>query len=1096
MLSRERIMVRAAYLMAVALFVLTACKKKSDKLFTKLDPDQTGVKFYNRNDETPVHNILTYEYFYNGGGVALGDINNDGLLDIYFSSNQAENKLFLNEGHLTFKDITASANAACAPGWKTGVTMVDINHDGWLDIYVCRSESPDPARRKNSLLINNKDLTFSDEAEKYGLADDSYTTQASFFDYDRDGDLDAFLLNHSLLEVSNQVDIRNRNTTVRSPYVGNKLLRNDNGKFVDVSDSVGIYGPASNYGLGVSTSDVNNDGWIDIYAGSDFTGRDKLLLNRQGKFFVDADSLLSHISKFTMGTDIADINGDGLEDIITLDMLPEDNLRQKVLLGADKYNVFNQMVQSGLHHQYMRNMLHLNTGNGYFAEVGQIAGIANTDWSWSPLLADFDNDGAEDLFISNGFKRDLTNGDFAKYHAYQIIQENLRRGVWVSPLEIINRFHENKIHNYIFKGDGQLQFSNVYKEWGMEEPNITNGAAYGDLDNDGDLDLVMNHLNDVAGVYRNNADERGNHFLEIHLKGNEKNGEAIGAKVTVYANHKQFTRELFPVRGFQSSVDPVLHIGLGDLQTLDSAVVRWPSGRLQRVQLSVDARQEIAESGASLPMDISRSETAMFTHEQGVVPFVHRENNFVDFNIQPLLPRMYSTLGPALAMGDVNGDGLNDLYAGGAKDQPGELLIRNKQGTFSAMHQADFIKDRQCEDVDAVFFDADGDHDLDLYVVSGGYEFEAKDEFLRDRLYVNDGKGHFHKTLLPDLRSSKSCVRPSDVDHDGDLDLFVGGRIVPGRYPETPESNILLNDGKGHFSIAAIADELKFVGMVTDAIWTDLTGDHLDDLIVVGEWMPIEVFVNDHGKLTKKTSSFLKEPSSGWWNCIQKYDFDRDGDDDFVVGNIGLNNCYQATAQRPATMFFSDYDNNGSVDPILNYFIMDKEYPYPAGEELTDQLPSFRKRFHNNTEYANSDIRHLLTADELQQSKRLDARIMSSIYLRNDGQQFAIVSLPVQLQIAPVFALQVCDANHDGNEDFIAMGNLSATRSRTGKLSGNSGFIFLGNGKGNFQFVSPQKTGLRLIGDVRHAVMDGDEMFVGVNDDAVQVYRLRSVESK
>lgn len=1078
---------------ALVLLILTACEKKNDKLFTKLDPAVTGINFNNRNVEAPIDNILTYEYFYNGGGVALGDINNDGLLDIYFSSNQSENKLFLNEGNLTFKDITASANAGCASGWKTGVTMVDINNDGWLDIYVCRSKDPDPAKRRNSLLINNKDLTFSEQAEKYGLADDSYTTQASFFDYDRDGDLDAFLLNHSLLDVSNQVDIRNRNTTVRTPYVGNKLFRNDGGTFVDVSDSLGIYGPASNYGLGVSTSDVNNDGWVDIYAGSDFTGRDKLLINRQGEFFVDStDRQLSHISKFTMGTDIADINGDGLEDIVTLDMLPEDNLRQKVLLGADKYNVFNQMVQSGLHHQYMRNMLHLNTGNGYFAEVGQIAGISNTDWSWCPLLADFDNDGAEDLFISNGFKRDLTNGDFAKYHAYQIIEENWKRGIRVNPLDIIGHFQENKIHNYIFKGDGQLQFSNVYREWGLEESNITNGAAYGDLDNDGDLDLVMNHLNDVAGIYRNNANESGNHFVEMKLKGSGKNDEAIGAKITVFTNNKQLTRELFPVRGFQSSVDPVLHIGLGKTEKLDSVIVRWPSGRVQHVQATVDKRLEIVESGTSLPFDAHEGLSPMFTNKSDVIRFVHHENSFVDFNTQPLLPRMYSTMGPALAMGDVNGDGLNDLYVGGAKDQAGALLIQNKEGTFLSTQQPDFINDQQSEDVDAVFFDADGDRDLDLYVASGGYEFEAQDKNLQDRLYLNDGKGHLRKGVLPVMHSSKSCVRPSDIDNDGDLDLFIGGRIIPGRYPESPQSNILLNDGKGNFSIAEIADDLKYVGMVTDAIWCDLTGDHVDDLVLVGEWMPVEVFVNDHGTLTKKTKTFFNEATSGWWNCIQKYDFDRDGDDDFIAGNAGINNCYQVTAQRPATLYFSDYDNNGSVDPIINYFIMDKQWPYPAGDELMDQLPSFRKRFHTNTEYANNDISHILTPDELLRSKRLDAFTMRSVYLRNDGGHFSIVSLPIELQIAPVFSIQLCDVNHDGNEDFIAMGNLSGTRSRTGKLSGNSGFVFLGNGKGDFRFVSPQKTGLRVTGDVRHAVMDGTRMFVALNNDAVQVYQLNS----
>ncbi|HEY8937440.1 MAG TPA: VCBS repeat-containing protein, partial [Cyclobacteriaceae bacterium] len=1028
--------------------------------------------------------------------VALGDINNDGLLDIYFTSNSYENKLYLNKGNLKFEDISARSNTICEAGWKTGACMADVNNDGWLDIYLCKSGDSDPNKRKNILLINNKDLTFSDQAHNYGLDDDSYSTQAAFFDFDRDGDLDLFLLNHSLLQISNAFDITNKNSTVRFAHVGNKFYRNDLGHFTDVSDSVGVFGPASNYGLGVSISDFNNDGWPDLYSGSDYTGRDRLLINNHGTIFNDSIyEMLSHTSKFTMGTDAADINNDGLSDLITLDMLPEDNKRQKLLLGADKYNVFNQMVESGLHSQYMRNMLHLNMGNGSLSEIGQLAGISDTDWSWAPLIADFDNDGNPDIFISNGFKRDLTNSDFAKYHAHQEIEKARTEGKQISKLELIEKFHENKIHNYIFQGNGDLTFTNKVVDWGFVEPTLSNGAAYGDLDNDGDLDLVMNELNDVAAVYENHSNTHtNNHFLRIKLQCLRQNKEGIGARVNVYAGGQLHMKEQFPVRGFQSSVDPTLHFGLGKADRIDSVIVRWPNGLIQKkTNIKADQLLVIQEEKNLKPIKPDNV-VSYFSKSTSIIDFKHHENTFVDFDVQSLLPREYSTMGPALALGDVNGDGLKDVYIGGAKGQTSVLFLKNNTGTLKQMIQPAFEIDKESEDVDAVFFDADNDKDLDLYVVSGGYEFQKDDPLLQDRLYMNDGNGKMTKTSLPLEAISGSCVRPSDFDRDGDTDLFIGGRISPGRYPEIPESQILVNDGKGHFTTAKL-DELKSRGMVTDACWVDLNHDGMDDLIVVGEWMTPEILINSHGKFKRATKDYIHKPMEGWWNCITANDMDGDGDIDFMLGNAGLNNQVKANREHPATLVYDDFDKNGSIDPILCYYIQGKSFPYASRDELLEQLPSFRKRFTNYESYSDATIDNILTSEEISHSKKLSMVEMRSCYLRNDGDSLMSIPMPVEMQIAPVFALAVTDINGDGKQDIITGGNLSATRSRTGKMTGNTGFVFLGDGKGNFSFVSPMQTALRCIGDVRKLIFDNDRIFIANNNAGVQCYILNKKPS-
>ncbi len=1078
---------------AVLFFCLLAsCSPESDTLFSKLGEGETGIDFVNTNRETELSNVLTYEYFYNGGGVALGDVNNDGLVDIYFTSNLFSNKLYLNEGNFKFKDITEQSGTACEVGWKTGVTMVDINNDGLLDIYVCRSASPDKERRRNILLINNGDLTFTNKAKEYNLDDASYSTQAAFFDFDKDDDLDMMLLNHSLLEISNVYNLSVKNSDKRFPDVGNRLYRNDNGHFTDISDTTGVYGSAFNYGLGISLSDVNNDGWIDMYTGCDYTGRDKLLINDHGKFFNDVTGeQLSHISKFTMGTDIADIDGDQNMDIITLDMLPEDNFRQKQLMGSDRYDVFNSMVKSGLHAQYMRNMLHLNNGNGTFSEIGQLAGISNTDWSWSALIQDYDNDGIQDIFISNGFKRDLTNNDFAKFEAAKQIESSRKDGKKMSSLEVIDKFDENKIPNYSYKGNGDLTFSNATTAWGFDEPFITNGVAYADLDNDGDLDLVTNNMNDEAGVYRNNSERFKNNFLSVKLAG-KVNRFAIGSRVTVFADGKKFVKEVFPVRGFQSSVDYTLNFGLGKISKIDSVIVQWPAGGMMVVhEVPINQILNVKEI-ESVRIDNSVEMEDQLFSKIDALDFKHEENQFNDFDVQRLLPQMYSTAGPALASADVNKDGLPDVFIGAAKDHPSELFIQNKKNQFVIKPQKGFEVLSGAEVVDAVFFDMDMDGDEDLYVVTGGYEFQPNDKVLSDHLFENVGGGNFAIKNLPELTSSGSCVRPNDIDQDGDIDLFVGGRLVPGKYPEIPESYILINDSKGNFSPdTLISKPVRNVGMVTDAVWVDLNKDNFQDLVMVGEWMPVKVFINKNGQLIDQSFAFVADYTEGFWNTIVASDFDKDGDIDLVAGNYGMNNQMKPSADHPIEMYYADYDNNGSIDPIVEYFIMDNSYPYATRDELAEQLPSFKKRFVNYKSYANAKIDAVLNAEEIKKSSILKAYTFKTCLFRNDNGKFVAEPLPAEFQFAPVYSIISKDVNGDGNMDIVAGGNLTATRARTGKLTGNVGIVALNDGKGKFKVLKPSQSGLNLNGDVRHLIMINDMLMAGINNQQLITYRMR-----
>ena len=1073
--------------------ILYGCNQTNKEKFYKLDSDDTGIFFNNVNAENEQINIFTYEYLYNGGGVAVGDINNDGLPDIYFSSNNLENKLYLNKGNFKFEDITSLSGAGCHKGWKTGVSMVDINADGWLDIYVCRSADGDPNNRKNSLLINNGDLTFSDRASDYGLDDNSYSTQAAFFDYDRDGDLDIFLLNHSLLQISNSFNIKVINRLDRYPHVGNRLLRNDGGRFVDVSDTSGIYGPASNYGLGVGVSDFNNDGWPDLYISNDYVDSDKLLINDQkGKFIMATDSMLSQISQFSMGLDIGDVNRDGNMDIMTLDMLPEDNKRQKLLFGPEHYYVYSSMQKNGYSSQCMRNMLHLNNGNASFSEIGQISGVSNTDWSWSALFADFDNDGFQDLFVSNGYKRDFTNHDFLNYKADQEIKiAQKKAGIYT---EMFEKIPSSKPTNYLFKNSGGLQFDNVSDQWGFDEGGLTHGAAYADLDNDGDLDIILNNMDATAGIYRNNVgDIQKNNYLKIKLLGNDKNYFAIGARVIVFANDQLIVREQYPVRGFQSSVEPILHFGLDSVTQVDSIHVFWPKGSLQKLMgTSVNQTLSIKESDTNHSTIAQKPIVSPLLEEVQISPISHLENEFIDFLIQPLLPRMYSTQGPAMVIGDINGDALNDLFVGGGKGHKGAIYLKNHKGDYSKLQQS---FDGATEDVDASFFDADGDGDLDLYVVSGGYEFSSNEGGLQDRLYINKGDGKFNKAKnrLPSFLSSGSCVRPFDFDGDGDLDLFVGGRIIPGSYPKVPLSYLLENDGKGFFKVvtSSVAPDLQRIGMVTDAKWADINGDGKQDIIVVGEWMGIKIFINENGKLIDKSDEFLDNAYKGWWNTIEVIDLDGDGDMDFIVGNLGMNNQMKASRESPVSMQYADYDENGSVDPILFYHIQGKSFPYASRDELIAQLPMLKKRFVDYESYSSAVLETIFTEKEQALSKELIATTFeTSVFINDANQQFSKMSFPIEAQFSPVYSIAVLDVNGDDVLDIVLGGNLEKARVRTGKYTGNNGFVFLGSTSGTYHYLNQNNSGLNVSGDVRKIIVDRNRILFGRNNSDVMIYEI------
>lgn len=1101
-----------SYLCCFAIvFLLASCNThtpagdaaNANTLFKLLPVADTHVDFNDTLTEGLNTNVLLYEYFYNGGGVAIGDVNNDGLQDIYFSGNLTTNRLYLNKGNMQFEDATDAAGVTGRPGpWKTGVCMADINGDGRQDIYVCYSGILPSFKRVNQLFINDGNDAngvphFSEQAKQYGLADSGYSTQAYFFDYDRDGDLDMLLLHHN----PHNLPVLDENGTAimlkkPSTNIGVRLYKNEKNHFSDITESTNISSSELTYGLAAGIADINGDGWPDIYISNDYGVPDYLYINnKNGTFTNQLQSSLGHISQFSMGDAVADVNNDALPDIFTLDMLPQDNRRQKLLFSPDNYEKFDVLLRSGFYYQYMRNMLHLNNGNNTFSEVGQLAGISNTDWSWAPLFADFDNDGWKDLFVTNGYLRDYTNMDFIKYmNEYTQSKGRLQRE---DVLDIVQQMPASNVINYLFKNDANLTFTDVSKSWGINIPSNSNGAAYVDLDNDGDLDLVVNNINQPAFIYRNDENTKpGNHYLEIKLQGEGQNTQGIGAKVTIYNKDKKQYLEQMPSRGYQSTVSPILHFGLGADSTIDSLCIIWQNGK-QQVLANIKANQVLAlqQVNAKENYSIPAPEKTLFSEVKAPIDYKPAIIDINDFKRQALMTNPLSFPGPCLVKGDINGDGLEDIFAGGGDGQPGAIYLQEKTGSFTKKNEPVFERDKLSEDADAVFFDANGDGFTDLYVVSGGYgSYAADDSLLQDRLYLNDGKGNFTKAAnaLPVMHVSKSCVRVSDVNGDGHPDLFVGGRVIPGRYPETPQSYLLINDGKGQFTdkITELAPALQKIGMVTDAVWIDMNGDNKNDLVVVGEWMPVTVFINANGKMENQTKNYFDKEYTGWWNKLTTGDFNKDGKQDLVIGNLGLNSQCKASDSEPAELYYKDFDDNGYVDPILCFYIQGKSYPYMSRDELFTQVNSMRKKFPDYKSYADATITDLFTADELKSANHIKANYLKTAYFESSPQnKFVEKPLPLQAQFSPVFTITPIDYDKDGNADILLCGNMNHARLRFGKYDANYGVLLRNDGKGNFSYVNQQQSGFQLKGDVRSVVQVKNILLFGINQQQVKAYK-------
>jgi hypothetical protein len=1094
------------YLIVLLLTSETAfTQKPTPVLYKSLPGTETGINFANILKETPGLNIISYEYFYNGGGVGLGDFNNDGLVDIYFSGNMQPARLYLNKGNLKFEDITLKAGVGGKRGWKTGVSIADVNGDGLLDIYLCYSGPLEKEQRTNELYINKgtgadgTGLTFSEQAGKMGVADSGFSTQSVFFDYDRDNDLDLFVLNH------NNENLRNFDASfvkkMVDPDAGDRLYRNDKNMFTDVTLDAGIISNPLGYGLGVSVSDLNNDGWPDLYVTNDYVEEDYLYINnRDGTFSESLKDKFGHISNFSMGCDVADINNDGWTDVFTLDMLPEDNRRQKLLYMPDNYELYNNQVKNGFYHQLMRNMLQLNNGDGTFSEIGQLSGVYCTDWSWGSLLMDFNNDGYKDLFITNGYGRDMTNRDFVKFYANERLKF-LRGEPSDNMFRMLQGIPVTPVHDYLYLNNQNLQFSDVSMQAGFDKQTLSNGVASADLDNDGDLDLVINHLNAPASICRNMLVENGNstNWVQFTLKGPSVNSFALGAVLKIFTTKGLVHLENYPVHGYQSSMHTPLHTGLPSAQ-IDSVSIRWPDGKieiLKNIKINTINTINYTNSTQAGRKDVSVKEniTPVFSYTPSALSYTHVAPETNDFKAQPLMPTMISYNGPRIAKADINKDGLEDFFVCGAEGQASQLFTQQTNGKFISDAQPELNQDILSDDIDAAFFDADNDGDLDLYVVSGGYNFNPGDSKLQDRLYLNTN-GKFYKSIgsLPVETLSGSCVRPADFDNDGDTDLFIGTRVIPGRYPESAESFLLMNDGKGKFTRAppSINAALETLGMVTDAAWMDIENDGKKDLLVCGEWMKLHLFSNNNGKLTDVSAKHFPDTLTGWWNRLQLADMDGDGDMDLVAGNWGLNSPLKVSKSEPALMVYNDFDNNGSVDPLICYYIQGKSYPMASRDEMTDQIVSLRQRFPTYDSYANATIEDILTLQQLKSAKQLSANHFETTYFENNSGVFRSKKLPLQANFFPVFAISTGDFDRDGKQDIVLAGNTDHARIKIGKIDAGYGVLLKGDGRGNFQYINQLKSGLSVKGCTRDILMikgkNKDQLMFAINNGAPLFY--------
>ncbi len=1105
---------------------LNAQPKNSKPLFSQMSQKATGIHFLNKIEEDDSLNVFRYEYLYNGAGVGIGDFNNDGWNDIFFSGNTSANKLFINQQGFQFNDVSVAAAIRGNGTWSTGVSLADVNGDGLLDIYVCHSGSYKvPEQLSNELFINqgskNNIPVFKEMAKAYGLdAPGTQSTQAAFFDYDRDGDLDMFLLNHSNHSYNPFLNTK-KIRSIPNPNFGNRLFRCDRTAdsgivYKDVTLEAGITNNALNFGLSVTVSDINKDGWPDIYTTSDYTERDCLYMNNHDGTFTDGlEKSLTHISKYSMGADIADYNNDGRPDIYTLDMLPEDNRRQKLLKGPDEYEQYHLLIDSGYYHQQMRNMLQLNMGiddNGMsrFSEIGQLAGISNTDWSWAGLFADFDNDGWKDLVVTNGYLRDYTDMDFLKYTAADAQKEALKNGnLNYKTYDLVKKMPSIKLSNYIFRNNHDLTFSDVTKAWGLQKPTVSNAAAYADLDNDGDLDLVVCNNNEPPIIYRNNqTDLYPAHYLKVRFEGKGLNTKAYGAKASLLTDDglTQY-QELYPVRGYQSTNAPELFFGVPRNKKIKSISITWPRGLTNVInEVTPNEVLIVREPGTESILSVtSPAKQRLFKDVTNVagIDFIHRENEFVDFKAEVLLPYQLSREGPALAKGDVDKDGREDVFVGGAIGQSAALYLQTSDGKFELLQSQPWVADSACEDVNAIFFDVDNDDDMDLYVVSGGNEYDDGSPEYADRLYLNDGRGNFQKvnSALPNMPSSKKAVAAGDFDNDGDRDLFVGGRGVPGSFPIASRSYILRNDsekGKINFTDVTkdVAPDVSEPGMVTVAEWVDLDNDKFPELMIAGDWMSVVLFKNDKGKLRDVSKQAGLTNLHGMWSALTAADVDSDGDTDFVIGNCGLNNQFKASVTEPMTLYAEDFDSNGTIDPLICYFIQGKSYPMASRDELLDQIVPLRKKFIKYRDYADATITDIFPAEKIKSANTYQCTELASGILYNEGGlRFSFTPLPLPAQFSRIYGIEVNDLDRDGAKDILVSGNFFPYRVQLGHADASLGLFLKGSGNTSFVGIDASESGCYVGGDVRGmlSLKDGSNnnwLIFGKNDAAVQVLKI------
>ena len=1073
---------------------LVSCNETVNKepQFELLTAKTTGINFNNDLVSTDVFNVYKYRNFYNGGGVAIGDINNDGLQDIYLTSNLNENKLYLNKGNFTFTDITITANVGGSKAWSTGVSMVDINADGFLDIYVCNSGDVEGDNKQNELFINNTDGTFTEKAVEYGLADLGYSTHASFFDYDKDGDLDVYLLNNSYQAIGS-FNLTKNERPKRDILGGDKLFQNQGNYFVDVSEKAGIYGSIIGFGLGITVSDVNNDGWEDMYISNDFFERDYLYINQKnGTFKEQLTASLNSISGASMGADAADINNDGYNDIFVTEMLPKEYARLKTVTTFEDWNKYQYNVKNDYYHQFTRNMLQINNQDTSFSEVGRFSGVEASDWSWGALLFDMNNDGLKDLFIANGIYKDLTNQDYLRYVSNEEVLQSLVIDNKVDFKKLIDIIPSNKVKNHAYINKGNLTFNRENN--GLNTAGFSNGAAYGDLDNDGDLDLIVNNVNMPLFVYKNNLDKTATKYLKVILKGEGLNTNAVGAKVKLATKTATYFLEQQPARGFQSSMDNRPNFGFKETDSL-TLTINWPSGKRTQLQnIEVNKTLTLFEKDAQTVVKKEGIVTQdIFTKNSNTIQFVHKENNYIDFNVDRLLPFMRSAEGPKMAVADVNNDGTEDLFIGGSKNNIASLFIQ-KNTTFIKKEKTTFNNQRAAEDAESIFFDADNDGDLDLYVCSGGVETSKYSANYLDKLYFNDGAGNFtlsdQKLPTTTQYHSSSSVVVADIDNDNDLDLFVGERTIPNAYGMPGSGFLLINDGTGKFTeqSASLAPEFKNLGMITDAIFIDINKNGYKDLVIVGDFMGVEVFENQQGKFKKNKNNALSN-LKGWWNTIEKSDLDNDGDFDLILGNHGLNSRFKATPKNPIKLYVNDFDKNGFLDPVLSFTNTDgKEYPYALRHNLVDQLKYLSKKFPDYESFKSATIQDIFTPEQLQESTTLKANTLGSVILFNEGAFiFTVQKLPLETQFSPIYAIATSDFDNDGDQDILLGGNLDGVKPEFGRYDASFGNYLENTGNRVFKFHQKGK-GLKVNGQIRDLKVLKNKVFITKNNDSLEVY--------